>query len=297
MKFKRILLLSLAVCSLFLCCSDENGVDGDRQTDIITVITANPPTVPPAGSTGLYCNINLPDTCEVEYEWSYSDGLIFPAGNHCPTAVWEAPGDTGRFTVTAIVHYGNTFDEDEVEITVAETEGHPPPPVPLLECSLSVNMTTLDWQRNPSEDPDYRDPVSGLQDFEGYRVYIASARRFYGGNNEAYFAFSLIYDFDKIDFAYFSITDSMVTVPDARFNAPLDTVIGGETYFRRQVGANTGFEAILTPDSTYAITFSGVNWLEFPRWYAVTAYDFGNPFTGEPSRETGRTDNAVYVGP
>jgi len=171
---------------------------------------------------------------------------------------------------------------------IPDFQGPPPPQVPQLSYELTETEVILHWSKFPSEDPSYQDPFSRMQDFEGYKIYVGNT----GLEND----YSLVKDYDLVDFAYFSVTDSMATYPDNRTNAPADTVINGVTYLRQAVGNNVGFLEIRETDSTYAFVFENVHSL-FPRWYCVTAYDFGDPQSGTEPLETARSANAVYVAP
>ena len=171
---------------------------------------------------------------------------------------------------------------------IPDFQGPPPPEVPQLTFELTEEEVILKWKKFPSEDPAYQDPFSRIQDFEGYRIYVGNT----GLEND----YSLVKDFDLVDFAYYSITDSMATYPDNRTNAPADTMIDGIQYPRKSVGNNVGFLDIQVTDSTYEYVFENVHSL-FPRWYCVTAYDFGDPQSGTEPLETARSANAVYIAP
>jgi hypothetical protein len=108
--------------------------------------------------------------------------------------------------------------------------------------------------------------------------------------------YALLAQSDVVDFAYFSTEDSMVTFPDNRTNAPADTIIAGVQYFRRALGLNTGMNEIALNDSQYAYVIENAHPL-FPRWYAVTAYDCGDPQTGTAPLETATSANAQYIAP
>jgi hypothetical protein len=180
---------------------------------------------------------------------------------------------------------------------IPDFQGPQPPPVPNLGSGVPTatngvftteRTVELRWTPDPTEAATYEDNFSHVQDFEGYRVYVSNS----GLEND----FSLVLDFDRIDFAYFSATDSMVSVPDSRTDAPADTIINGVVYTRQSVGNNTGFSQILTEEGNYVYIFGDVHPL-FPRWYSVTAYDFGDPKSGTEPLETARTANAQYVAP
>jgi len=171
---------------------------------------------------------------------------------------------------------------------IPDFQGPPPPPTPELTYETSETEITLIWKINPSQDPDYIDPFSRRQDFEGYRIYVSDT----GLENE----FALLADFDIVDFSYFSASDSMATFPDYRTSAPADTNINGIDFYRKPVNNNTGFSEIMVNDSTYKFVIANAHPL-FPRWYSVTAYDYGDPKTGSGPLETAPSANAVYAAP
>jgi len=171
---------------------------------------------------------------------------------------------------------------------IPDFQGPPPPEVPQVTYQLTEDQVILKWGKFPSEDVTYQDPFSRRQDFEGYKIYIGNT----GLEND----YSLVTEFDLVDFAYFSLTDSMVSYPDNRTDAPADTMIDGVNYYRRAVGNNVGFLTITETDSAYSYTFDNVHSL-FPRWYCITAYDYGDPQSGTEPLETARSANAVYVAP
>ena len=171
---------------------------------------------------------------------------------------------------------------------IPDFQGPPPPPTPVLEYELTETEVILKWGKNPSEDPAYQDPFSRVQDFEGYKIYVSNS----GLEGD----FALLSEFDLVDFSYYSETDSMATYPDNRTNAAADSMIGGVYCTRKSVGNNSGMLGILETDSTYSCVIESAHSL-FPRWYAVTAYDFGDPQTGTAPLETAPTSNAVYVAP
>ncbi|MDK9701346.1 MAG: hypothetical protein OEM52_14505, partial [bacterium] len=168
--------------------------------------------------------------------------------------------------------------------------GPPPPRIPVLSANASDNSVELVWRKFPSEDAEYIDPFSKLNDFEGYRIWVSET----GLENE----FSLLTVYDKVDFAYFDPTnDSLATVPDERTNARPDTLINRTYCVRQAVGLNSGFSAIWHPeDSTYRYAIAGVPPL-FPRYYSVTAFDYGDPNVGTPSLETSKVANMVKTAP
>ncbi|MFC2149999.1 hypothetical protein ACFLQV_00700 [Calditrichota bacterium] len=190
--------------------------------------------------------------------------------------------------------------------------GPPSPPVPSLEI-LKTPVTVrrgdevlnireqelkdwvvLKWNKYPSEAPDYTDPFSREWDFEGYRVYSSNT----GLEQE----FSFMDGFDIEDFAYFSVTDSLISKP-ILLTPPTspDTTINGVTYYARAVGENTGLigEGDFWADTTTGDYFYVIQDAHplMPRYYAVTAYDYGDYKTGTPSLESAKRANMIYVAP
>jgi hypothetical protein len=180
-----------------------------------------------------------------------------------------------------------------------------------LGYELQDEKVILRWSKNASEDPGYMDPFSRIQDFEGYRVHV--------GNTNQENAFSLLAQFDACDFAYFSDNDSLMTNPvkgievgtggsyqclapegfpaDSNFGSPTSPFMG---HFKA-VGLNTGFSAIkdlvhsIPGDSIYQYAIDAHKLA--PRYYAVTAFDFGDPKSGLGPLTTRATTNSVLLAP
>ncbi len=182
------------------------------------------------------------------------------------------------------MRFNNVLDPGD---GIPDFRGPPPPPIPELSYSLREDAVLLHWKNN-AEDPGYYDPFSGAQDFEGYRIYVSNS----GLEND----YELLADFDVVDFAYFSLNDSLATHPDTRTGAPADTTIEFQTYYRQPFGQNTGLEAIEETDSTYSFIIQNAQ-PGFPRYYSVTSYDYGDPKSGTEPLETARNANAVYAAP
>lgn len=144
-----------------------------------------------------------------------------------------------------------------------------PPPVPNLAVTVSDQNVALYWQNNAES---YIDPISHEQDFEGYRIYGARKTQ-----SEHQAEFSLLGEFDKAG---------------------------------NSIGYNSGFQAIQItnengePDSVlvkgkyyhYRFVNTGVKngWLNY---YAVTAFDRGDPNTNLASLESQIYANRQYVYP
>lgn len=147
-----------------------------------------------------------------------------------------------------------------------------PPPVPNVALEVNDREVTVYWQNNAES---FADPISREQDFEGYRIYGAKKTV-----NDSENEFTLLGEFD------------------------LDHPEHGD------IGYNTGFELIRIVDAFGALDsveidghfyhYKFVNtdlqngWLNF---YAVTAYDRGDPNSNLESLESSIYANRKYVYP
>ncbi len=136
-----------------------------------------------------------------------------------------------------------------------------PPPSPNLLVVPGNQKVTLYWD-NLSETVE--DPITRKIDFEGYRIYSAPKT---AGNPSEY---TLLAQFDKVD----------------------------------SIGYNTGFEAIRfdTTINGHKYYYRFVNDRLLNGWpnkyfYAVTAFDEGNPANNLPSLESSILENKTYVIP
>jgi len=146
-----------------------------------------------------------------------------------------------------------------------------PPPVPNMTVEVGDQEVTIYWQDNAE---DFVDPISREKDFEGYRIY--GARKTLADTTAEY---TLLAEFDRIDSLH-------------------------------NVGYNTGFDEIRItndqgqPDSVlidgryyqYKFVNRGVKngWMNY---YAVTAFDRGDPESNLASLESALSANRVYVIP
>jgi hypothetical protein len=195
--------------------------------------------------------------------------------------------------------------------------GPPPPPIPaLLHCipntynsaahaggqvrggcyvgglgyELLDDEVILRWSKSSSEAEDYRDPFSRVQDFEGYRVHASN----YNQDQD----YELLLEVDKIDYAYYNENDSLMTIPLETTHPdtmPPSIVINGVAGTLKPVGNNTGFGSIFFNDSTYEYHIKAHKLA--PRYYSVTAFDFGDPHSGLGPLSTRPTANAVLLAP
>ncbi|MBK8129723.1 MAG: hypothetical protein IPK53_12765 [bacterium] len=224
------------------------------------------------------------------------------------------PWDMGWMSGNGIVDFGDG---------IPDFTGPPPPPIPaLLDCvpgtsnagqhsggivrhapdgdcykgglgyMLNENEVVIRWSKSSSESETYRDPFSREQDFEGYRIHVATV------NQEQ--DFELVAQFDRIDFAYFADgTDSMMTIPvdqAGRDTLPPDTTILNVHGRLKAVGPNTGFADVMS-DYEGVYEFRVPAQKLAPRYYAITAFDYGDPKSGLTPLTTRATANAVLLAP
>jgi hypothetical protein len=149
-----------------------------------------------------------------------------------------------------------------------------PPPSPNLLVIPGDGEVTLFWDNYPEDslNAEAWDPISNEIDFEGYRIY--GARKTASGDEE----FTLLAQFDKIDTVDYSnrkFTDYDTGFEQIRH----DTTINGHSYQYRFINRNL---------------LSG--WPN-KNWYAVTAFDHGDPITKLESFESSKNDNKTFALP
>lgn len=234
---------------------------------------------------------------------------------------------------------------------IPDFQGPPPPPPPVILAETGDDEIILRWKDNAER---YVDPFSHLRDFEGYRVWVA--------NQNLENGYSLLGEYDLVDYAYFDAEGRLRTMPDGRGfdQAPPDST--QENWNRQAVGPNNGLQVIRAPhgwtepftDANADLVWNapepfadrndngewdpgepfqdlnanhlrdaGEPWTDedgdgqfntaddytvyelrlspvrshFPRWYAVTSYDFGDFQTGTEPLESARTANATRLAP
>lgn len=151
-----------------------------------------------------------------------------------------------------------------------------PPPSPRMAVVPGDGEVTLYWD-NSAESA--IDSLTGEMDFEGYRIYSSPKTLNLGEEYTLLAQFDLDYDLNPND------DDSTL------------------------IGFNTGFSAVELEDSVlidgqyyqYAFTDEGVlnGWPSSAGglYYAITAYDRGNPQNNLPSLESSPLENRVYTYP
>ncbi len=147
-----------------------------------------------------------------------------------------------------------------------------PPPIPQMTLDVGDGEVTIYWQNNPEK---FIDPVSQQQDFEGYRVYGAPKTA-----SSDHAEFTMLAEYDLINEEDQSIG----------YNTGLDPV-RIENEFGEQ-------DSIIIDGVAYHYKFTNDNvkngWLNY---YAVTAFDRGDPEANLESLESAVASNRVFVYP
>jgi len=245
-------------------------------------------------------------------EWVYDN----PGRDSCwnsELGIWELDGDSGEADTVGYV------DPDSTPVLFyykgdgcPDFKGPPPPNSPRLSLQIEKGEVTISWTSiNPNEpntgSEDAIDSFNGRMDFEGYAIYKS-----YDAIN-----WTLMRHFDKVD--WLPVTYDVTVSPHAWvINKdkvyPISTeevvALGGdvnltewtdttETYWVAY-DYNLGFDEILVDedDSVRYYSFPVSN-LSSSRgiYFAVTAFDFGDPLTSLGSLESAQTINATLVYP
>lgn len=176
---------------------------------------------------------------------------------------------------------------------VPDFAGPPPPPSPILDVATSSGTVDLRWNGSKTESEE--DTFSKLADFEGYRIYMSRS-----GQLGQY---TLLADYDIIDYDS-TFIDSSVTPPAQRIwklpprklsDFPAGYNPDDHPDLWAPHGWNTGLGQIAAGnDTTYAFTVSNLS-ETVGMYFAVTAYDYGNPVTNLSPLESSPTINAIYT--
>ncbi|MBT3608224.1 MAG: hypothetical protein HN515_08245, partial [Candidatus Marinimicrobia bacterium] len=143
-----------------------------------------------------------------------------------------------------------------------------PPPSPNMEVIVESGKVTIYWQDGAES---FLDPISQEADFEGYRIYGARKTA-----NDDLGEFSLLLETDLKNNIGYNTGFSTIQITDQFGEA--DSVLINDTYY------NYKFENANIKDG----------WLNY---YAVTAYDQGDPDANLESLESSIYSNRVYVFP
>jgi hypothetical protein len=143
-----------------------------------------------------------------------------------------------------------------------------PPPSPNMEVVVESQKVTIYWQKNAES---FLDPISQEADFEGYRIYGARKTA-----NDDLGEFSLLSEVDtQNEIGY---NTGFVTVQIKNEYDELDSILINGTYYHYK------FENMDIKDG----------WLNY---YAVTAYDQGDPDANLESLESSIYSNRIYIYP
>lgn len=143
-----------------------------------------------------------------------------------------------------------------------------PPPSPNMDLVVESQKVTIYWQNNAES---FLDPISQEADFEGYRIYGATKTA-----NESLGEFSLLLEVDKENNIGYNTGFSVVQISNEY--GEQDSVLLNETYYHYK------FENRDIKDG----------WLNY---YAITAYDQGDPDANLESLESSIYSNRTYVFP
>ncbi len=143
-----------------------------------------------------------------------------------------------------------------------------PPPTPNLHVELDSRKVTLFWQNNAEK---FLDPISQEEDFEGYKIYGSRKT-----SNESLDEFTLLLETDKVNEIGYNTGFSLIQIIN-NYGEPDSINIDGKYYHYK-------FENTEIKDG----------WLNY---YAVTAYDRGDPESNLQSLESSIYSNRVYVYP
>ena len=143
-----------------------------------------------------------------------------------------------------------------------------PPPAPNMHVEVETGQVTLYWQDNSES---FLDPISQQKDFEGYRIYGARKT-----SNESIGEFSLLLEVDKINGIGYNTGLSLISIKNNY--GEQDSININGNYYKYK------FENTDLKDG----------WLNY---YAITAYDRGDPGANLESLESSIYSNRVYVFP
>ena len=220
------------------------------------------------------------------------DGFVGNEGTHYRV---NAAGDTFWFKGDGIPDFA----------------GPPPPPSPDLSFEPSQHLVKINWSGKRTER--FSDTFLHEVDFEGYRIYKSAT-----GRSDDY---TILGDFDVVDFDYTwwdttkspaqwsvwkKVPKRLEAFPEG-FNPDtvrIEDLLPDTANINWNMGHfiphgwNTGLAEIRVSDAdtSYAFSLSNLNEAQ-GLYFAVTAYDYGNPITKLSSLESSPSINAKLVYP
>lgn len=241
---------------------EDEPLDDFRLYPIIVSDTADPDIDPTLYFHGADINIDDPSIVQaLPPESTSAYNYIVSAG---PVTIM--PGDTVQFSIVVVCgnDSADLFKNLETARLMAENHfvGSTAPAPPVLNAATAYRRVTLYWEAEPSESS--VDMLTGIPDFEGYKIYRSEDRGLSWGKP--------ITDFTGAVVGY---------VPLAQFDL-VDGIEGIDPAFPYQsLGDETGLKHTYVDTTVY-------NGIEY--WYCVAAYDRGNqhPDSLEASYENPR---------
>ncbi|MGB9561860.1 MAG: hypothetical protein ACPL6C_03500, partial [bacterium] len=173
--------------------------------------------------------------------------------------------------------------------------GPTPPPAPKLTYETFDNKVILKWTDSLENVPD---PVTGIRDFEGYRIYISDIN--------LHAEYTLLASFDKVDYYCRDTMGLLLNEVSPDSGSDLVVIPSPHLVPREPFGFNTGlppYRAItdsarirrgVTKEYYYEI--SNLRSTK-GKYFVVTAFDFGLPRENLKSLESSRVRNAIYIVP
>jgi len=221
-----------------------------------------------------------------------SSSWILPPGESCNVSftvvcgLWgNGSGDSPERRENLIVNYdwaqkafdgedknrNNILDEDEDTNNNNVIDRYilpAPPPSPNMKLMVESQRVTIYWENNAEY---FKDPISQEKDFEGYRIYGARKTQ-----NELLGEFTLLGEFDSMNNIGYNTDFDLIRITD-EYGNPDSILIDGNYYHYKFIndGVNNG-------------------WINY---YAITAYDQGDPDANLESLESSIYSNRTYVYP
>ncbi|RKZ34561.1 hypothetical protein DRQ33_01885 [bacterium] len=192
-------------------------------------------------------------------------------------------------------------------------KGPEPPPAPEFKIVLGQSKATILWKGTGVED--VCDSITGIHDFEGYRIYIAEE------NIDQYYVPLVQYDkvnYMKVNYIYEIFDSVSSTTGDSLFHYDTlysDTLLTADDQYDAYLITATGDTESVTltpkpfevnngmpPDTVY----EGEDWYYYvidnllpgdDKWVVVTAFDYGQPSKELASLECNKTKNSKWFVP
>ena len=125
----RIIICLLCAAFLFVsgCNDDSSPTDPENRDPVIQSVTASPSTVATEGTTNISCIATDEDGDDLTYSWSSQQGN-FPNGVSGSSIQWQAPSESGNYSIAVTVSDGTATDQDFINVNVEQSGGGNQPP-------------------------------------------------------------------------------------------------------------------------------------------------------------------------